>query len=125
MSKYAIAFGIITLVKLAYFKGTQFEKEIRVKNKYIRVGSGNHGYMINDTKGHIYRLGSSIWAWHWTPAELWNSLEQDQNYKVHGYGWRVSVLRLYPNVISIEDGSNIVNDETNNLLSRITGNTRN
>ena len=56
--------------------------------------------MVCDNSNDNYRVEKSLLWWKFNATELWTDLENNKNYNIKGYGWRVGVLNLYPNIIS-------------------------
>lgn len=104
MSILHVPLIIIPIISLKglYAYNTYFEKEIKVKDKYTRLNEGNGSYMMSDSNNNIYRFGKSLWFMKFDNAETWNSLEKEESYKISGYGWRIPLLNIYPNVVKVD-----------------------
>jgi hypothetical protein len=93
-----ISFFFITSMVYSYF--TSFEKIITVKEK-DSMRSGKYGQnIISDTDGNVYTISNSLFYDFFTAMELFTKIEPNQSYKVKGFGYRIPVLGIYPNIIS-------------------------
>lgn len=106
LSASLVTAGIIIGGSAAYAYLTPYEKNIIIKNKYQRVKGGegwcSHIFMCCDKNNMQYRITNTPWYWQFYSTELWNSLEENQEYHVKGYGIRFGVLGMYPNIYSAE-----------------------
>ena len=105
---FAIYCGIILLLfvlNFVYVYATRFERTITIKEKYsFAAGSGRALSLSNtvmDSEGRVYAISNSLPLLHFTSAEILVQLEKDKTYKVKGYGWRVPILGMYPNIVSL------------------------
>ena len=93
---------IIIILIIIYTYGTKFEKIITVKeinNLYIYKSSGN---FISDTNNNIYKISNSIFYLFFTSTELYDEIDSNKTYKIKGYGLRIPILGLYPQITSVE-----------------------
>lgn len=107
-SVIAIYCGIIVLLvflNLVYVYATPFERTITIKEKYSFAAGSGRGLSLSNTvmdgEGRVYAIHNSLPLLHFTAAEILVQLEKGQTYKVKGYGWRVPVLGMYPNIVRI------------------------
>ena len=95
------AFGVVAYVYLF-----PFERTITVKEK-SEYASGKVIYnTVYDTEGRIYQVANAWPLLHFSSAELFMKLEKGKQYKVRGYGKRVSFIGLFPNIIGIAELQN-------------------
>ncbi len=92
------------LSSFMYVNLTSFEKEITIKNKFqnFEIPGSNLGgdiYMISDMENNIYSCRKSFWKSHFYNIELWNSIKENNTYKISGYGVRNGILNIYPVII--------------------------
>lgn len=96
--------GLSCSIPLVYTYGTPFEKNITIKKKFTRVKGGRDSssqiFMVCDNNNDNYKVEKSILWLKFNATELWTDLEDNKNYNIKGYGWRVGFLNLYPNIIS-------------------------
>lgn len=92
----------ITVSSLAYTFGTGFTQQITIKDKYIAQHDGFSRYMIVNNSDNPYRVAKNLWYMKFDNAETWNQLEKNKTYEIKGYGLRVPMLSLYPNIIRIK-----------------------
>jgi hypothetical protein len=93
-----IVFFFVTSMVYSHF--TSFEKIITVKEK-DSMRSGKYGQnIIADTDGNVYTVSNSVFYDFFTAMELFAKIELNQAYKIKGFGYRIPVLGIYPNIIS-------------------------
>lgn len=107
-----IAIAIISfVVHLVYVFSTKFTKTITVKKTYTGVEDESSGngyydmfttYMVVDTNNNVYQVSNSVWFWEWDAPEEWGKLSKGRTYTVNGYGKRMGLLGMYPQIITIE-----------------------
>jgi hypothetical protein len=94
---FLVVFFLVTSMVYSYF--TSFEKIITVKEK-DSMRTGKYGKnIISDTDGNVYTIENSIFYDFFTAMELFTKIEQNQSYKVKGFGYRIPILGVYPNII--------------------------
>ena len=95
---FLVVFFLVTGMAYSYF--TSFEKTITVKEK-DSMKSGKYGKnIVSDTDGNVYTIENSIFYDFFTAMELFTKIELNQSYKVKGFGYRIPILGIYPNIIS-------------------------
>lgn len=97
-----IASGIILVCHAGYTYGTTEIKEIKIKKKYSFVRNGYSEFLIIDHKGNHYNMINSFWYWKWNSIEDWNRLDNSESIYVKTYGYRIPILGIFPNVVSID-----------------------
>jgi hypothetical protein len=97
-----IALGTILPIGMLYSYSTYNETQITVENKYTRILDGNTSYMVADKENKLYRVNRSLWYLRFDHAEAWNSLKENNQYKVGYYGWRVPLFQMYPNIVKVQ-----------------------
>jgi len=96
---YIIVVLIFAFALAAYVYLFPFERVITVKEK-SEYASGKVIYnTVFDTKGRIYQVANAWPLLHFSSAEVFMKLEKGKQYKVRGYGKRVSFIGLFPNII--------------------------
>lgn len=97
-----LAFIIITCL---YVWLTPFSRTITIKEKYnFASGAGRSLSMKNtvmDSEGRVYAISNSFPLLHFTSAEVMMKIENGKTYTVKGYGWRIPILGMYPNIVRI------------------------
>jgi len=92
-----IVFFLATSMVYSYF--TSFEKIITVKEK-DSVITGKYGKnIVSDTDENVYTIENSLFYNFFTAMELFTKIETNQAYKVKGFGFRIPMLGVYPNII--------------------------
>ena len=95
---FLVVFFLVTTMVYSYF--TSFEKKITVKEK-DSVKTGKYGKnIVSDTDGNVYTIENSMFYDFFTAIELFTKIELNQSYKVKGFGYRIPILGIYPNIIS-------------------------
>lgn len=97
-----IPMGIILGCHASYTYGTSEIKNIQISNKYSFVRNGYTDFMVIDQKGNHYNMINSFWYWKWNSIEDWNKLNHLENRNVKIYGYRIPILGIFPNIVSID-----------------------
>lgn len=97
-----IPMGIILGCHIGYIFGTCEIKNIQISNKYSFVRNGYTNFMIVDQQGKHYNMINSFWYWKWNSIEDWNQLNHLENRNVKIYGFRIPILGIFPNIVSID-----------------------
>jgi len=87
---------------MIYSYVTKFEKIITVKevnNLYIYKSNGN---FISDTENKLYKISNSVFYLFFTSTELYDKIDANKRYKITGFGLRIPILGLYPQIINVE-----------------------
>lgn len=100
-------FIIYIIINIIYIYSTYFEKEIIIKNLNFFKNSKNLMNTLVDDKNNVYKVNNSIYYGFFTSAELYLSLEENNKYKIKGYGLRIPFLSIFPNIISAEKISTV------------------
>lgn len=98
---YIVFFVII--VFYIYYHLTKFEHvTIRIKNPHLLKATGEISEnLISDENGTIYKISNNLLVWYFTAAETINRLEAGKVYVVSGYGKRIPILGLYPQITKV------------------------
>ena len=104
--------------RTSYVYGTYFESDMMIRKTFHRIGEnesdGVNAYMISDDRSRIYGVRNSTWYGQWWSTELWTSLLENNMYHVYGYGIRIAMLGIYPNIVHakiIKDDGHENNDK--------------
>lgn len=98
---YMSILGLYIIVQIVYVYFTRFERIITVKEKH-EFSTGKYiRNTISDEEGNIYQIQSSLPLLHFSEAEIWLQVEKNRKYTILAYGWRIPILGLYPNIVSI------------------------
>ena len=93
---------IIIFFFMLYSYLTRFEKIITVKevnNLYIYKSNGN---FISDIDNKLYKILNNIFYLFFTSTELYDKIDENKTYKITGFGKRIPILGLYPQIINAE-----------------------
>lgn len=89
------------LIQLIYLLFTKFERVIVVKSKEgYGARHGSRDQLVTDESGQVYIVSNALLLLHFTSAELFNNLEVGKRYTIKGYGLRIPVLGMFPNITS-------------------------
>jgi hypothetical protein len=106
---YKVALGLLVLVlilELIYIYCTGFKKTVTITEKQeFASGQGRNLSMNNtvaDSEGNVYAVRNSILALYFTAPENYLKLEKGKTYTISGYGWRVPILGMYPNITDVK-----------------------
>ena len=92
---------ILFTIYLNYF--TKFTKVITINNSDYYKSGKNGLNLVNDLDGNVYTIKNSIYQLFFTGPELYSSLKNGKKYQIHGYGFRIPILGMYPNIISANE----------------------
>ena len=96
--------GTIIYVTIEKYSSKQ-EKEIVVKDKYIKNGNGKNSsskYLVVDTENNTYEITDLFFLGKWNSTDLFNQLEVNHKYKIKTTGNRIHFFSMYPNINEIE-----------------------
>ena len=103
-NKLAILILILIIFYCVYTYGTYYSKTITIENIYYYSKSQKGGLnTVSDTNDNVYVVKNNILYLFFTSAELLNYFKKGKKYKITGYGWRVPILNLYPNILSAHE----------------------
>ena len=97
-----IIIGIV--VTITFQLGSEFEKDITIAKKYTAIGGVRYAYtkyMIVATDGSIYQFSNVLWRADLNNEEDWHALDIGKTYRVKGWGYRVLLFGMYPNIYKI------------------------
>jgi N-glycosylase/DNA lyase len=100
---YLSIFLVFVTVFYIYYISSRFSKRIiTVKKDDITKASGKFlSNLIGDTDGNIYAVTSNPLVLFFNSAEILNELEEGKTYVIGGYGTRVPMFGLYPQITSV------------------------
>lgn len=95
-------------IHVIYVYSTRFERTITIKDKHTFSTEGNvySKYStaikntVSDENGIIYEISSSFPLLHFRAAEILLNIEKNKKYKISGYGWRIPILGIFPNIVA-------------------------
>jgi len=97
-----IAFVALTVLNFLYYFGTRFQKSVMVKKTFNIYKKNGKGLMFEDTNNQTYRVSNLWFKGEFDSMEDWNLLQPGQQATIEGYGYRVPMLGMYPNVYSVQ-----------------------
>jgi hypothetical protein len=96
---YIVVF--IVVINMLYAYATRFEKIIKIKE--TNVFRGKYGVnTIADIDGNIYSVENSWFYLFFNSTELYTQFDAGNTYNITGYGYRIPVFNVYPNIIRAE-----------------------
>lgn len=94
---------IILLINIFFTFFTKFEKQIIIKNKYIRnLSKGKGSYFVVDNNNNAYILSDNLLLFQFNKTDDYNLITIGQKYKIYGYGYRVNLLSMYPKIYDLK-----------------------
>lgn len=72
-----------------YYKVTLFNKNIKIKKKYIATKNTIKKFIIQDYNNKNY----------YCDKKFWKNIKEDENYLIAGYGINCPSLQLYQSII--------------------------
>ena len=119
--KWSNYFLIGPPMHFSYSYFSQKNKNIEVSDKYTFDSNGYTNFMIVDTQNNHYKVGNNLWFWKWDSIEDWHSIKKDTRLPIWYYGYRVPFLGFFPNIICLNKGLIVSNNEnaltSNNSLT--------
>lgn len=96
---YVVVFVFVMNMLYAYV--TRFEKKIKIKE--TNVFRGKYGLnTIADTDGNLYSVENSWFYLFFNSTELYTRFDAGNTYDITGYGYRIPLFNVYPNIIRAE-----------------------
>ena len=94
---------IFVIVFYMYYFFTKFENvTIKINNNNLLKATGEFSEnLLSDDKGNIYKISNNLLILYFTAAETLNKLESGKSYIVSGYGKRIPLLGLYPQITKL------------------------
>ena len=99
--QYALIFAFILVLflsNLIFTYITRFEKIITIDEKFAYGQKNGNSQSVSDKDNNVYEIRNSIYLFHFTSAEVFNNLDINSTFKVKGYGYRIPVLGMFPNI---------------------------
>jgi hypothetical protein len=95
--------GILVALFYVYYFATRFsDVHITVKkDDMIKTNGRYNSNMIGTTDGRVFKVSTNPLVFAFTASEILNELEEGVTYNVSGYGRRVPMLGLYPQITKI------------------------
>lgn len=104
---YLVFFMIFIVGSFAWFfvrqLFMQFEKEIIVKDKYIKNSGRSSNKIIVDEENNTYILEDAILLGDMNSLDDYNKIEKGKRYKISGSGLRNRFFSLFPVVYKVEE----------------------
>jgi hypothetical protein len=100
---FIIIIILIIMINIIYSYSTYFTKTIKIKSADF-VRNSKYGLnIIADTNNNIYVVHNSLFYGFFEATELYKKIEIGKTYKITGFGLRIPILNMYPNIISGEE----------------------
>lgn len=87
-----------------YYFSTRFTKIIRVKKHFGYQSGGRRravSNMVVDEHNQPYKIKNSMFLFKFDAAENIAKMEENQQYRVHGYGIYLPALGIYPVIVQV------------------------
>ncbi len=97
-----LAVGLLIITPLLYTYGTQEVLTITIKEKE-RVRSGDSDKYLVWADSETFENSDSLLHWKFNSSDTYGQLEVGKTYVVRVYGWRISFLSYYRNIITITE----------------------
>lgn len=98
---------LIAVGALAYPVATLGSKEQRTctvsEKDRTRDSDGNSNVRIYTEDCGVLSLQDSLIGLSFDTADKYNSIKPDQTYRFTTYGWRVTFLSMFPNIVEVEE----------------------
>lgn len=104
MYKYIAIILIVIILSVIFEVGSGFEKEITISKKYTMLNGVRYlttRYMVTATDGSIYQVSNVWWLADFNNVEDWNNMDVGKTYRVKGWGYRIPLFNVFPNVYEI------------------------
>ena len=98
---FLIVILLSLVINVILYFVSSFEKDIVVKEKYIRYRRRSSNYNVVAEDGTIYQIKNVWFKGDFNRADDYAKLEVGKKYRVKGYGYRVSMLDMYPGIYEI------------------------
>ena len=95
----------LIVINFIYIMNTEFEKEITIKEKYIATSysrySSTPNYFIVSSDNKTYTIVNLWWKGEFDNSDDYAKLNVGETYRVKGYGIRIPLLSMHPNIYTI------------------------
>ena len=102
LESWMIVAGIIVLLLVVYYIyyfSTLFtDRQITVKSDFTQANGKRSINLIGTTDGKVYKISNNVFIGFFKASEVLATLEEGQTYIVSGYGKRISMLGMYPQI---------------------------
>lgn len=96
--------GAFLVLFYVYYFATRFSNvQITVKKDDLVKANGRYSSnMIGTTDGRVFKVSTNPLIFAFNAGEILNQLDEQTSYTVSGYGRRVPMLGLYPQITAIK-----------------------
>tara|TARA_Y100000748_G_scaffold303393_1_gene308346 strand:+ start:10828 stop:11190 length:363 start_codon:yes stop_codon:yes gene_type:complete len=81
----------------------RFEKEIVVKDKYIKNSGRSSSKIVVDENNNAYVFEDAILLGDMNSLDDYNKIEKGKKYKISGSGIRITYLSLFPVIYEVKE----------------------
>lgn len=85
-----------------YYKKTLCKKDIIVVKKYELFKDGVTSYYIVDENNDKYKLDSCLWELHYSHIDLWNKINEREEYRITCFGTYYPTLNIFPIIVGAD-----------------------
>jgi hypothetical protein len=89
------------LLQIIAVFATSFEKEIEVREKYVKPGKKTK-FSVIDSEGNTYLIVDRIILMEFNSGDDYAMMKEGGKYKVKGYWFRFPLLSWYPQIYAVE-----------------------
>ena len=100
VSVFAI-YIVYTLLQIISLIVTAFEKEIEVREKYVKSGK-TPNFCVIDSEGNTYIILDRLILMEFNSGDDYAMMKEGGKYKVRGYWFRFPVLSWYPQIYAVK-----------------------
>lgn len=112
---------VIFVITLAIFIGLMFTNlpyqwltqrtldDVLIKDKQISTESDskNGGKVVSTylifTDHGVFRNDDAVWFAKFNSSDFYGDLDIGKHYRLKVYGWRISILSMYPNIVRMKE----------------------
>jgi len=98
-----LAIIVLIIAFTAYPYGTSFTKDVTVADFEATKGTSGNKYLFFDGNGNTYQVGDCLMRGHFSSTDVFFTIKKlkDKRINVTGYGWRMPLFSMYPNIVRI------------------------
>ena len=117
-----VAFTVLVVLPfgcISIYRSTSKKTTITVKDKErVTESDGSSTYLVF-CESEVFENADSISFWKWSSSDLYGQMDEGKTYDVTVAGWRLPLLSMYRNIITID--REVVKEEVEDEVTKDEG----
>jgi hypothetical protein len=85
-----------------YYQRTLRKKDIIIIKKYEIFKDNVTSYYVIDENNNQYKFDSCLWKLHYSHIDLWNKINEKEEYRITYFGKNYPTLNIFPIIIGAD-----------------------